>query len=157
MKRLATLLLAVVLGLGFSGSLSAAEVVEGYWKSIDEKGKITAYWKFWLEGSELKGTIVKVPNQADSTTCTACKNDSQKYYGKLIIGTVWLYGFKKDGDKWVKGKIVDSGTGDIYWGSVEPVDNGNAIKLRGSLDKWGLAGKTQKWQRSSEQEIKTVK
>ncbi|MGL4368723.1 MAG: DUF2147 domain-containing protein [Spirochaetota bacterium] len=157
MKKTVMAFLIAAFAIACAPSLYAAEPVEGYWKSMDN-GKITAFWKFYFEGSELKGTIVKVPGQSDATLCTACTtDDSKKFYNKPIIGTVWMWGFKKDGDKWAKGKIVDSGTGKVYWSTVTVVNNGAALKMTGSLDRWGLAGETQTWLKSSEAESKAVK
>jgi uncharacterized protein (DUF2147 family) len=68
-----------------------------------------------------------------------------------------MWGFKKDGDKWAKGKIVDSGKGDVYWASVKVIDGGNSVEMRGSIDRWGMAGKTQVWKRSNEAEAKAGK
>lgn len=148
MKRLMVLFLALA-----PFAATAADQCEGYWKSIDEQGKVTAYWKIWQEGTELKGTIVKVPGQDDAMLCSACKEGLKN---KPIIGTVWLYGFKHDGNTWAKGKIVDSGKGDIYWASITPAENGNAIDMRGSIDRWGLAGRTQRWKKASDAELKGI-
>ena len=148
MKRLMVLLLALA-----PFAATAADPCEGYWKSIDEQGKVTAYWKIWQEGSELKGTIIKVPGQDDATLCSACREGLRN---KPIIGTVWLYGFKRDGNTWAKGKIVDSGKGDIYWASITSAENGNAIDMRGSIDRWGLAGRTQRWKKANDAELKGI-
>ena len=69
---------------------------------------------------------------------------------------MWLYGFKRDGNAWAKGKIVDSGKGDIYWASITSVENGNAIDMRGSIDRWGLAGRTQRWKKANDAELKGI-
>ena len=138
-------------------SLYAADPSEGFWKSIDEQGKITAFWKLWIEGDELKGTIVKVPGKTNGDLCTECNGDSKQFYNKPVIGTIWMFGFRKDGDKWAKGKIVDPSEGKVYWASVKPVNGGSAVEMRGSIDKWGIAGRTQTWKKSTEAEVKTVK
>ena len=143
----------MIMLLLFPCALFAADPCEGYWKSIDEQGKTTAYWKIWQDGAGLSGTIIKVPGQDDATLCTVCK-DSLK--NKPIIGTVWLFGFTRDGNKWVKGKIVDSGKGDIYWASIKSAQGGNAIELRGSIDRWGIAGRTQVWKKAAEAELKGI-
>jgi uncharacterized protein (DUF2147 family) len=140
----------------FTAQIYAADPVEGYWKSIDEQGKVTAYWKFWIDNEELKGTIVKVPDKPDDEKCTDCKGDSEYLKNKPVLGTIWLWGFKKDDAEWVKGKIVDLKSGSIYWASVTPIENNTAIKLRGSLDRWGIAGRTQIWKKVSDIELKTI-
>lgn len=157
MKKVCIALLVSAFACVCAPSLYASDPAEGFWKSIDEQGTITAFWKLWIEGGELKGTIVKVPGKSDSEVCTDCKGDSKQFSNKPIIGTVWMFGFKKDGDKWAKGKIVDPSEGKVYWASVKSVNGGGAVEMRGSIDKWGLAGRTQTWKKSNEAEVKTVK
>ncbi len=157
MKNFIMVVLVAAFAFVAMPALHAADSAEGYWKSIDETGKVTAFWKMWVDGDELKGTIVKVPGQADSTLCTECKKDSAGFYNKSIIGTTWMWGFKKDGDKWKRGKIVDCGKGDVYWASVTVINGGNSVEMKGSIDRWGMLGKKQVWKRSSEAEAKAAK
>ena len=99
MKKIFLTLVAAAFAFAAAPALHAADPAEGFWKSIDEQGKVTAFWKLWVEGGELKGTIVKVPGKPDNETCGACKGDSKQFANKPIIGTQWMYGFKKDGEK----------------------------------------------------------
>ena len=79
MKKFMMAFLVAAFAIACAPALYASDSAEGFWKSIDEQGKVTAFWKMWVEGSELKGTIVKVPGQADSTVCTECKKDSESF------------------------------------------------------------------------------
>lgn len=135
----------------------AGDQAEGFWKSVDEDGQITAYWKIWVESDELKGTIVKIPDGKGDETCTECMDDTASWKGKPVVGTVWIWGFHKDGDKWIKGKIIDSGKGKLYWASVKVIDGGSSAEVRGSIDRWGLAGRTQVWKRLSDTEVSSMK
>jgi uncharacterized protein (DUF2147 family) len=157
MKKALVAFLVAAFAVVCAPALYAADPAEGFWKSVDETGKVTAYWKMWVEGTELKGTIVKVPGQSDATLCSECKKDSAAYFNKPIIGTIWMYGFKKDGNKWAKGKIIDCGKGDVYWASVKVVQGGNAVEMKGSIDSHGWIGKTQVWKKTSEAEAKAAK
>ncbi len=134
----------------------AVDQAEGFWKSVDEQGKVTAYWKFWVDSDELKGTIVKIPDGKGDESCTECADDTAQWKGKPVVGTVWIWGFKKDGDKWAKGKILDSGKGKLYWASVKVIEGGSAAEVRGSIDRWGLAGRTQVWKRLSDTEVSSL-
>lgn len=56
-------------------------------------------------------------------------------------------GFKSEGkNKYKDGKIYDLGTGKTYYCKMEL--KGDTLKLRGSVDKFGIAGSTQEWKRS---------
>jgi uncharacterized protein (DUF2147 family) len=156
LKIIAILICINTLSIITVSAASPADSAEGFWKSIDENGKITAYWKFWVEGEELKGAIVKIPDKPDTEVCTECRDDTEAWKGKSIVGTVWLWGFKKDGEKWTRGKIIDSGKGKLYWASVNVIDGGDAVEVRGSLDRWGFAGRTQVWKRLSDSEVASL-
>ena len=58
----------------------------------------------------------------------------------------FLWGFKYDNEKYKDGRIYDPGTGKTYYCKME-IKSGT-LKLRGSLDKFGLAGSTQEWKRA---------
>ena len=49
------------------------------------------------------------------------------------------------GDGFKGGKILDPDSGKIYNCKMEVVNGGKVLNVRGSLDRWGLAGRTQKW------------
>lgn len=59
---------------------------------------------------------------------------------------VILIKMKADGNKLKGGKILDPGNGKFYHCTME-LDSKNKDKLnvRGSLDSWGIAGRTQSW------------
>jgi hypothetical protein len=61
MKKLVSLCLLAVFALA---TAAAADKVEGFWKSIDEKtSKVTAAWRIYQKDGVLYGEIVTVPNQ----------------------------------------------------------------------------------------------
>ena len=157
MSKIVISMCTALISIAAASSLYAADPAEGFWKSIDEQGKVTAFWKLWVDGNELKGSIIKVPGKPADEVCSACGGDSKQFANKPIAGTTWMFGFKKDGDKWAKGKIVDPKEGKVYWASVTPINGGSEVRMRGSLDRWGLAGRTQTWKKSSEAEAKAVK
>jgi uncharacterized protein (DUF2147 family) len=54
-----------------------------------------------------------------------------------------LSGLKKDGGEYTGGKIHDPGNGKTYNCSMKV--EGDVLKVRGSLDKRGLLGRTMDW------------
>lgn len=142
-------------------SLSAADMVEGVWKSVDEEGKTTAVWKIYQKNNTLYGEIIVVPNQADSKTASACKSSYKDFpvsgdVSKMtVINTPFIYGLKmKSAGQWEGGNIIDPKDGKIYKckitfraqdGSKYKTD---VLEMRGEI---GLGiGRSQYWERSTE-------
>jgi len=133
------LLVAVIFA---AGNLFAAGSPVGTWKTISDKTKKPAsIVKIWEKDGKLYGKIIKLFNDPDAK-CTACNG---KFKDKPITGMVFMWGFKKDGDVFNGGKILDPDSGKIYNCKMEVVNGGKVLNVRGSLDRWGLAGRTQKW------------
>ena len=142
--RFTAVLAAVVLLFAMSEplSVSAADPVEGFWTSIDEEtSEPTAYWNFTVEEGELKGVIVKLPEEDDpEALCVDC---SGEYKDLPIIGTTWLHLKKQNRDgSWEDGFIIDSGKGKQYRAKVW-VEDGD-LKVRGYV---GFLHRTQTWKR----------
>ena len=60
-----------------------------------------------------------------------------------------MKGFVFEDDEWVDGTVYDAETGKTYYGSME-LENSNTLNLRGSLDSFGLIGRTETWTRVNE-------
>ncbi|MBN1499553.1 MAG: DUF2147 domain-containing protein [Spirochaetes bacterium] len=144
MKRV-FIILAVLFVFSAISSVSAADAVEGYWKSVDEDGKATAFWKFEVKGSTLYGYIVSYPDMKPSDTCEEC---SGEWKDKPTVGTAWVKLQKRDSKGvWSNGYIIDSGKGKKYGAKVW-VDGGK-LQVRGSI---GPIGRTQVWQRATKEQ-----
>ena len=148
MKKIILIVLAV---LSFA-TFGAEKDVVGIWKTsggdqvqiIQEGGKFSGkiimlteplYSKDSKEGKE-KGLAGKP--KIDTL------NPDKKQNGREIIGMDFLWGFKYKKGKYVGGKIYDPGSGKTYYCKLKI--EGNILEVRGSVDKWGLAGSTQKWE-----------
>ncbi len=145
---------------------AAADPVEGFWKSVDEKtGEATAFWKIYDKGGVLYGEIVKIVGKSDDTIATEAKSSYKGFpvqgdVSKMrVVGTPWIYGLsKKSEGEWAGGSIVDPKKGDLYKckiafrkadGKKFPQD---VLEMRGEI---GLGiGRSQFWQRVSESEIR---
>ena len=121
MKKIILALLCIFL---FAGLCFAADPVEGYWISYDEKtGKATAGWKIWEENGKLFGTITSVPNEPRDGLAYGTKGkgpyDDFPVKGEMCkmqtIGTPWIYNLEKlETGKWAKGCIIDPNDGSRY-------------------------------------------
>jgi uncharacterized protein (DUF2147 family) len=143
----------------------AADPVEGFWKSVDETGKATAFWDIRVVDGKLVGQIVKIVGESDDTIAKDVKPSYKGFpvAGKVnemkIIGTPWIWGLtqKKSGE-WSGGNIIDPEKGDMYNckiafrsadGKKYPKD---VLEMRGEI---GLGiGRSQYWQRATEAEFR---
>jgi len=103
----------------------------------------TAYVKIFKEkGKEVyHGKIVwlKVPNDEAG-------NPRKDPNGKEILNMLNLRDFVYEDDEWVDGTIYDPKSGNTYYSTIEMV-NEDKLEVRGSLDPFGLVGRTDTWVR----------
>lgn len=92
---------------------------------------------YYPEGDKMEGIEQYDRNNPDKTM----RVESRKVMGLPVVGEL----FEKDG-KLEDGWIYDSWNGKMYHGSAKLLDE-NTLKLRGSFDKWGILGLSQKAKR----------
>ena len=119
MKKIIALVIVVLLA---EGLCFAADPVEGYWISYDEKtNQPTAGWHIYTENSLLYGKIVSVYGKPQDELATSCKESYKGYptAGKVNqqkgVGSIWIFGLKmnKEGE-WKGGRIIDPKDGKMY-------------------------------------------
>ena len=118
-----------------------AQDVVGKWKLEDGSAIVEVY----KSGDVYNGKIVwlKNPTEADSTPAVDNLNPDASLRSRQLIGLNMLSGLKKDGGEYTGGKIYDPGNGKTYNCSMKV--EGDILKVRGSLDKRGLLGRTMDW------------
>ena len=137
MKRI--ILCAIALIMPFAAAL--AQDVIGKWKLADG----TAIVEVYKSGDSFNGKIVWLQNPTDSdgTPAKDDNNPDKSLRSRQIMGLNMLSGLKKTGDEYSGGKIYDPGNGKTYNCSMKV--EGDVLKVRGSLDKKGLIGRTMDW------------
>ena len=138
MKRLLFLSFLLCPFLAFSQVSS----IVGSWKSIDdETGEAKSVVRIY-KGTDGKyyGKIEKLFKNPDDK-CDKCEGENKD---KPIVGMVIITGMKENGDKLDGGRILDPGNGKTYYASLS-IDKDGRLKVRGSLDKFGVAGRSQYW------------
>ena len=120
-----------------------AQDVVGKWKLENGSAIVEVY----REGDVYNGKIVwlQQPNEADGTPNVDDKNPDSKLRSRKLLGLNMLSGLKKKGDEYTGGSIYDPNNGKTYNCSMKV--EGNVLKVRGSLDKRGLVGRTMDWHR----------
>lgn len=140
MKR--NVILGLILMIAPFATVFAQEVV-GKWKLSDGSAIVEVY----QSGDVYNGKIVwlKNPTEADGTPAIDDKNPDAKLRNRKLIGLNMLSNLKKINGKYSGGSIYDPGNGKTYNCSMK-VD-GDVLKVRGSLDKRGIFGRTMDWYR----------
>ena len=137
MKRI--ILCAIALIMPFAAAL--AQDVIGKWKLADG----TAIVEVYKSGDSFNGKIVWLqnPTESDGTPAKDDNNPDKNLRSRQIMGLNMLSGLKKTGDEYSGGKIYEPGNGKTYNCSMKV--EGDVLKVRGSLDKKGLIGRTMDW------------
>lgn len=118
-----------------------AQDVIGKWKLEDG----TAIVEVYKSGDSFNGKIVwlKNPTEADGTPAKDDNNPDKNLRSREVLGLNMLSDLKKNGSEYTGGKIYDPGNGKTYNCSMKV--EGDVLKVRGSLDKKGLIGRTMDW------------
>ena len=129
------ILMLMPLGMAF------AQDVIGKWKLEDG----TAIVEVYKSGDAFKGKIVWLanPTEADGSPAVDKNNPDKSLRSRKLIGLNMLRGLKANGGEYAGGKIYDPGNGKTYNCSMKV--EGKVLKVRGSLDKKGLIGRTMDW------------
>ena len=123
-----------------------AQDVVGKWKLEDG----TAIVEVYQQGDVFNGKIVwlQKPTEADGTPAVDDLNPDPKLRTRQVLGLNMLNNLKKSGNEYTGGSIYDPGNGKTYNCSMKV--EGDILKVRGSLDKRGLIGRTMDWFRVKE-------
>ena len=123
-----------------------AQDVIGKWKLEDGSAIVEVY----KNGDSFNGKIVWLqnPTEDDGTPAVDNNNPDKALRSRKLIGLNMLSGLKKIGNEYSGGSIYDPGNGKTYNCSMKV--EGNVLKVRGSLDKKGLIGRTMDWFRVEE-------
>ncbi len=137
LKGLLVLLATVFIAMS-SSSLFAAGTIVGKWKTIDdETKKVKSYVEIYEKNGVYYGKITKLVGKSQDTKCDKCKGSK---LNKPIVGMVFVWGLKKDGNDYEGGKILDPNNGKTY--TCKMRFQGNKIRVRGYI---GWFYRTQYW------------
>ena len=127
------------------GGISAASPA-GQWKTIDDHtGKAKSIVAIREVNGELHGTIATLIDPPDPhPTCKLC---SGALKDRPLVGLEILWGFRRDGDQWTGGRVLDPETGKIYQATLGLEEGGRKLKVRGFIG-ISLLGRTQYWIRT---------
>ena len=167
MKKFFALFAAAVIA---ASACFAADPVEGYWESYDEKtGQKTASWLVYVEDGKVFGKIIAVAGQPQDVKATGCKGkgpysdfpEKGTMSEMTSVGTRWIYNLIKQSEGvWAKGKVVDPNDGNRYacrmtfHASDGKKYKTDTLEMRGEI---GIFGRSQYWQRVTKEEAESLR
>ena len=138
------LLLFLILFIPVSAFSQVSNIV-GSWKTIDEKtGEAGSVVRIYKESNgKYYGKVEKIFKNPDSK-CVNCKDANKD---KPILGMVIITDMNEKGGKLEGGYILDPTEGKKYHATISYEKDSGKLKLRGSLDKMGVLGRNQIWEK----------
>jgi lathosterol oxidase len=116
----------------------------GTWQTIDDHWrKVKSIVEIKIENGKLQGYVRKIfllPHEGTDPVCIKCDGTLKNL---KVVGMKIIWDFKKENDKWVDGKILDPGNGNVYASSLWLTDS-DTLKVRGYL---GPFFRSQVWKR----------
>ncbi|MEM9052752.1 MAG: DUF2147 domain-containing protein [Bacteroidota bacterium] len=129
---------AFFLGLiSIISSAQSSKDVEGVWLVASKD----AYIEIYEKQGKFFGKITWLEEPYDENG-----NPQTDDNGDEILHMEIMKNFVFEDDEWVDGSIYDAETGKTYYGSME-LESNDKLKLRGSIDSFGLLGRTETWTR----------
>jgi uncharacterized protein (DUF2147 family) len=139
-------LVVSALALLWSQNVFAADLSPvGRWRTIDDKtGEQTGVVDIVQSGDELTGRVVKIIPKPGDPADPVCKKCDGPEKDQRILGMMILKGFKRDGDEWDGGTILDPRSGNVYSSELRLDDDGKKLLVRGYIG-ISLLGRTATW------------
>jgi uncharacterized protein (DUF2147 family) len=143
MKKITILASLLFMLIGLSAFAQTNKIV-GKWYTIDEEGRKKSLVNIYkAPNGEYEGVIMKLLTGDPNRLCTKCTGADKD---KPVMGMKFIKNLKEDGDKLGSGTILDPLDGKIYSCSMSFDKKTGKLKVRGSLDGWGLIGRNQSWE-----------
>lgn len=129
MKKIIMFFVAVLMSV--STAFAQVDKIVGDWKTVDDKtGKTVSVVRIYKQNNMYYGKIIKLFS-ADAN--------------KKNLGLVVVKDMKEKKGELSGGKIYDPKSGNTYYASIKYNSKKNCLVLRGSVDKYGLIGRSQAW------------
>lgn len=117
----------------------------GEWKTVDDRtGETHSIVRIYKATDGLYyGKIEKMITYPNAV-CEKCEGADK---GKPLVGLIIIRGMKEVDGELKGGYVLDPESGKKYYGTISYDAKTGKLKLRGSLDKRGIFGRSQYWVR----------
>lgn len=134
----------VCLALVAMHATAQVSAIVGDWRTVDDKtGEKRSIVTIYQDADSLYyGKISKMLVGKPGLKCDRCEGED---HNAPLEGLVIIRGMKAENGQLVGGRVLDPESGKFYYGKIY-LKNGKLV-LRGSLDKRGLLGRNQTWER----------
>lgn len=127
--------------------VSLEHAPSGRWKTVDDTtGAVKSIVLIWEDHGVLFGRIEKLVDVDPHNSDPRCEHCEGELKNKPLIGMRILWNLTRNGNQWSGGQILDPDSGKTYKCSVELLDEGNKLKVRGFIGV-SIFGRTQYWLR----------
>ena len=132
----------VLMFLAVSASAQVDKIV-GKWKTIDDEdgSEKSIVNIFKASNGKYYGKVEKLFKEPNKK-CTECEGENKD---KPVLGMTVLNNMVEKDGTLTGGTIIDPANGKVYKCNVSLDANTGKLKVRGSLDKRGVIGRTQHW------------
>lgn len=153
--RVRLFLFVLLIALLHAGSTFAAvSTPVGIWTTIDDHSHKP---RALVEISEIQGTlrgrIVHLFPAPDVDAQARCEKCDGSRHNQPVLGMTILWGFRRDGDHWDDGQILDPESGHVYRCTLSVSGNGRYLDVRGYIG-LPLFGRSQVWRRAEPVSLK---
>lgn len=99
-------ILAIVTAL--PSSVAASDLLIGKWRAIDKSnGEVQSIIELFVKDGNLHGRIADILSKDGEKLdpiCTRCQGELKN---AKVVGAIFISGLKKDGNRWIDGKVID--------------------------------------------------
>ena len=124
---------------------SQIENIVGSWKTIDDKtGEEKSVVRIYKETNGKYYGVVEKLFKNPNAKCDKCSGENKD---KPVLGLIIVTDMNEKNGKLEGGNILDTVNGKKYYASIEYDKKTGKLKLRGSIDKTGMIGRSQYWEK----------
>lgn len=89
-------------------SVAASEPLVGKWRAVDTaNGDVQSIIELFVKDGTLNGRIVDILTRDGKKLDPLCAPCQGELKDAKVVGAIFLSGLKKDGNRWIDGKVVD--------------------------------------------------
>lgn len=138
---------ALIFLMVFASSALPGQTIEGAWMTYNEATKAPlSIIEITKAGASIEGRVSQVLLESDQGEDPICSKCTSTRKDQKVIGMNVLWGFRRDGDSYSTGRILDPQSGAVYVSRLW-LRNDSTLQVRGYTGPFDLLYRTQEWKR----------